>query len=78
MEKEQFFERLKELGLNKMDFANITNVPYATVNNWGIMRNGKPQVIPPWVESYLYYYEKSKKLDYVMVEICEKIKDARG
>lgn len=78
MEKEQFLDRLKELNLNKMDFAEISQVPYATVNNWGIMRNGKPQIIPSWVEPFLDYYEKAKKLDFVMVEICEKIKTVRG
>lgn len=78
MEREQFLERLKVLNINKMDFAEISQVPYATVNNWGIMRNGKPQVVPAWVEPFLNYYEKAQKLDFVMVEICEKIRITRG
>lgn len=78
MDRDQFLERLKELGLNKIDFAELSKVPYATVNNWGIVRKGIPQVIPNWVEPFLDYYEKAKKLDFVMVEICEKIKTVRG
>jgi len=77
MNKEDFLNRLKNNNLNKMEFAAICKVPYPTVNNWGIMRNGKPMIIPAWVEPFLDYYEKSKKLDYVMDEICMKIKDVR-
>ena len=77
MTKELFLERIKELGLNKKEFAVISKVPYSTINNWGTMVNNKPLVIPVWVEPFLDYYEKATKLDYVMDEICSKIKDIR-
>jgi len=77
MEKEQFLARLKDLNLNKKEFSGICKVAYSTINNWGTMVNGKPLVIPGWVEPFLDYYEKSKKLDYVMDEICNKIKEVR-
>jgi len=77
MTKELFLERIKELGLNKKEFAVISKVPYSTINNWGTMVNNKPLVIPVWVEPFLDYYEKATKLDYVMDEICSKIKDVR-
>ena len=74
MNKEQFLNRLKNLNLNKMDFAKISEVPYPTINNWGIKRNDKPMIIPSWVEPFLNYYDKATKLDYVTDEICEKIR----
>jgi hypothetical protein len=73
MTKEAFIYRLKELNISKQDFSEITQVPYPTINNWGVMRQGKPLVIPNWVEPFLDYYEKAQKLEYVMSEICEKI-----
>ena len=75
MTKEQFLIRLKDLKLNKREFSDISTVPYSTVNNWGTYINDKPLPIPQWVESYLIYYEKSKKFDYITKEICNKIKD---
>lgn len=74
MDKEQFSNRLKELEMTMKDFSTIANVPYPTIVNWGILRDGKPLPVPGWVEPLLNYYEKSKKLEYVMGEICEKIK----
>lgn len=73
MDKDLFQNRLKELGINKQDFSDISKVPYSTVTNWGVMRDGKPMIIPNWVEPFLDYYEKAKKLEYVMSEICQKI-----
>ncbi|MDT8338614.1 MAG: hypothetical protein RQ763_05390 [Sulfurimonas sp.] len=51
---------------------------YSTVTNWGVMRDGKPMIIPNWVEPFLEYYEKAKKLEYVMSEICQKIESVKG
>jgi hypothetical protein len=75
MTKEQFLNRLKDLKLNKKEFSDISTIPYSTVNNWGTLVNNKPLPIPPWVESYLIYYEKSKKFDYIRKDICAKIKE---
>jgi len=77
MTKDNFRKRLKNLNLNKKEFAAICKVPYPTIVNWGIMKKDKQLPIPAWVEPFLDYYEKSKKLDYVMDEICEKIKKVR-
>ena len=77
MTKEEFANKLKSLNLNKKDFAGICGVPYPTVVNWGIMKKGKLLPIPIWVEPFLNYYEKANKLDYVMDEICNKIRDVR-
>lgn len=77
MDKDIFQNRLKELGINKQDFSEISKVPYSTVTNWGVLRDGKPMIIPNWVEPFLNYYEKAKKLEYVMSEICQKIESAK-
>ena len=75
MEKESFLKKLKLLNLNKKEFAGISKVPYSTINNWGTIVNNKPLPIPPWVEPFLNYYDKSLKFDYVTNEICSKIKE---
>lgn len=77
MEKEQFQARLKKLDLGKQEFSEISRVPYSTVTNWGVLRDGKPMPIPNWVEPFLDYYEKAQKLEYVMSEICSKIEAAK-
>ena len=77
MEKDQFLEKLKQLDLNKKEFANICKVPYSTINNWGTTINNKVLNIPPWVEPFLEYYEKAKKLEYVTDEICTKIREVK-
>ena len=74
MNKEEFLNQLKELEINKKEFANICNIPYSTVNNWGTIVNKRPLTIPNWVEPFIMYYDKAQKLDYVTSEICEKIK----
>lgn len=77
MKKEVFLAKLKQLNINKKEFAFICKVPYSTINNWGTIVNNKPLSIPQWVEPFLYYYEKALKLDYVTDEICSKIKEIK-
>lgn len=77
MNKDSFQNRLKELELSKQEFSQISKVPYSTVTNWGVMRDGKPMIIPNWVEPFLDYYEKAKKLEYVVSEICQKIQEVK-
>ena len=78
MDKELFLNRLKDLNINKKEFSNICKVPYSTINNWGgIGANEKLIPIPAWIEPFLHYYDKAKKLDYVTDEICAKIKEVK-
>jgi len=77
MDKNTFIKRIKNLQLNKKEFAYLCKTSYSTVNNWGTIVNDKPLPIPAWVEPFLDYYEKAQKLDYVMDEICNKIKEVR-
>ena len=77
MDKNEFTKRLKELNLNNKEFSKISNIPYSTVTGWGCLANKKILPIPLWVEPFLYYYEKSVKLDYVTDEICAKIREVK-
>jgi|GEM_PF-360909 len=77
MDKSKFNERLKELGLSKQEFAQISNVPYQTTLNWGVMRETKPVAVPNWVEPFLNYYEKAQRLELVMSEVCVKLQQAK-
>ena len=80
MDKKRFMELLEEAGLTKKEFAEITNLPYGTVNNWGQKRNLNKKVteIPKWVEPFMHYYFKAKKLDYVTEEICAKLQEVKS
>ncbi len=49
MTKEEFCDRLKKLNLTQKDFAEIANIPYSTLNNWGASANGKIIQVPSWV-----------------------------
>jgi predicted transcriptional regulator len=73
MQKDEFMRLLKEADLNKKEFAQIADVPYPTVNNWGINRQGRVLEIPNWVRQFLYHYMKSKKFDYIKEKVCESI-----
>ena len=72
MTKEEFCYRLKELNLTQKDFANIANIPYSTLNNWGTTaQNGKIIPVPRWVAPFLEHFEKSRKYDYLLKEILK-------
>ena len=78
MKKDEFLELLNKLSMNKKEFAEIADVPYPTVNNWGVSRGGKILEIPNWVRQFLYYYDKAQKLDYVTDEICQKLHNIKN
>ena len=77
MEKKQFMELLQRAHLNKKEFAKIATIPYGTVNNWGLKRNGKIMVVPNWVKPFMHFYFKAKQLEYITDEICQKIQDVK-
>lgn len=64
----EFHTHLKRLKITKKKFSELSNVSYNTVKNW----NGNTKPIPKWVESWLYYYGKSKALDEIL-QICKKM-----
>jgi len=73
MKREEFVELLKDLELNKKEFAEISCVPYPTVLSWGVARKGKVLNIPFWVKEFLYYYAKARKFDMLKDQICSEI-----
>jgi len=77
MEKEKLNKLLKLASLNKKEFAKIANIAYPTVAGWGASRKGKVLAIPNWVEPFIYYYLKAKKLEYVTDEICQKLQEVK-
>ena len=77
MEKEKLVKLLELAQLNKKEFSIIANVPYGTVNGWGVSRQGRVLAIPNWVEPFIYYYLKAKKLEYITDEICQKLQEVK-
>lgn len=75
MTKEDFNNRLKDLGLSLKDFSKVSNISYSTINNWGYRSKDKTIAIPSWVEPFLKYYEKSLKYDYLAKEIFTVMED---
>ena len=71
MKKEEFLALLQDAKINKKEFAELANISYGTVNGWGVSRKGVVLEIPNWVGPFLYYYKRSRHLDYLMEEICK-------
>ena len=59
MLKSEFTDFLKEIGLSKKEFAELSNISYNTVNNW----NDENRPVPPWVKSWLENYVKAKDVE---------------
>lgn len=73
MTKEEFCDRLKKLNLTQKDFAEIANIPYSTLNNWGASANGKIIQVPSWVDPFLKHYHQSKKYDRIKKRIVQAL-----
>jgi hypothetical protein len=55
--KNDFDVKVKNLGLKKTEFAELSNISYNTVKGWI-----KLEEVPGWVESWLDNYADSIKL----------------
>ncbi|MCE3038774.1 hypothetical protein [Helicobacter anatolicus] len=63
MTRLDFDKKIKTLGLSRKSFAKIAGVSYTGIStNWKENKN-----LPPWVEPFLHYYEKSKALDDLLI-----------
>lgn len=62
MNKQEFDDRLKQIGLSRTEFSNMTKLAYSTVGNW----HDEKKPVPGWVDSWLDNYEKAKELDSIL------------
>ena len=58
MTYQEFEELLKELKINKKEFATLVEMSYQTIMNWKNTDN-----VPKWVKSWLENYIKAKDID---------------
>lgn len=72
-DKAVFNKLLKNSGLNKKEFSELTGLHYGSVANWG----GKDKPVPSWVESWLNMYIENKEckaLKQLLEDtVCKKI-----
>ncbi|CAH0034215.1 terminase small subunit [Campylobacter coli] len=66
MTKEKFNQLLKQANLNKKQLADISGIPYPTINAWGSTTS-----YPPYIAFLLENYIKAQKYD----KIKDLIKD---
>ncbi|AVK80639.1 hypothetical protein C6B32_01910 [Campylobacter fetus subsp. testudinum] len=59
MTKQEFDETIKNIGLSRQEFCDITGLAYSSVSNW----HDEKKPIPSWVSSWLANYIKSAKFD---------------
>ena len=69
MNKEEFNELLKKANLSKTQFAEIIDMKYTSVNNWG-----SSQQFPRWVKSWLDNYIKAQDMNKVIDAVKPYIK----
>ncbi|WP_169975837.1 XRE family transcriptional regulator [Campylobacter sp. RM16191] len=66
MNREEFKDFLAKSNINKKELAELLNLPYGTVNNWG---TSNPY--PDWLKSWFENYIKAKSYE----EIKNKVFD---
>ncbi|AHK74143.1 TPA_asm: XRE family transcriptional regulator [Campylobacter coli] len=66
MTKEKFNQLLKQANLNKKQLADISGIPYPTINAWGSTTS-----YPPYIAFLLENYIKAQKYN----KIKDLIKD---
>ncbi|WP_034966246.1 hypothetical protein [Campylobacter sp. FOBRC14] len=62
MDRKLFNNYLNLCNINKVELANLLNLPYSTVNGWG-SRNP----FPAWLESWFENYIKAQKFDQLKI-----------
>ena len=68
MSKNEFNAMLKDVGLSKKQFSDITGYAYSTVASWG----GPDKPVPSWVGSWLSHYKKSVAFDEAKKIFCDE------
>jgi len=67
MKKQEFDKKLKDIGLSRQDFADVTKLAYSTIGNW----HDEKKPVPGWVESWLKNYIKSKSYEDIKDKVFE-------
>lgn len=74
MSNSEFKDLLLSASLTKEKFADLTNTPIRTIENWLTTRKGKPGNIPNWVELYLNLYITNKDNEMLIKKLYEELK----
>ncbi len=64
MNYDLFLEKLKEAGLSKDEFLELTNTNPNTLKGWATERQGRR--VQHWVESWLELYINNKEKDIII------------
>lgn len=74
MSSSEFKDLLLTASLTKYKFADLTNTPIRTVENWLTTRKGKPTNIPNWVTLYLNLYISNRDNEILIKKLYEELK----
>lgn len=74
MSNSEFKDLLLSASLTKEKFADLTNTPIRTIDNWLTARKGKPGKIPSWVASYLNLYITNKDNETHIKKLYDELK----
>ena len=69
MTTEEFELSIKELGISRKEFCEITGLTYSAVSKW----HDDNRPVPTWVTSWLDNYKKSRKFDIIHKLFNEEI-----
>jgi len=61
MKKQEFDKTLKDIGLSRQEFANMTGLSYGAVSNW----HDEKKPVPGWVKSWLENYIKADSYEQI-------------
>lgn len=66
MTKVELNEKLKKIGISKVQLAKELDITVGAVNNWGGI-----QAVPSWVAIFLDKYEKASAYDLIKNKVLE-------
>lgn len=67
MDYDEFLLKLKEAGIDRDEFVELTKTNKLTMNGWATTRQGRKT--PEWVDSWLNLYLSNRDKDIVIREL---------
>ena len=67
MNYDEFLLKLKEAGIDRDEFAELTKTNKLTMKGWATTRQGRKT--PEWVDSWVELYISNRKKDIVITEL---------